>query len=162
VDLDAFIGRLDPEMYVVTAVAGGERAGCLVGFASQTSIEPVRFMVWLSKRNRTCHVARSADRLAVHLLGRHQRALAELFGGETGDDTDKFARTGWDPGPDGTAVLREPVAWCVGAVERRVDGGDHVGHLLTPLWGGGRPAEEGERVFRLSDAAGITPGHPAD
>lgn len=49
--MDAFIDRLNPDMYVVTATAGDERAGCLVGFASQCSIRPVRFVVWLSKVN---------------------------------------------------------------------------------------------------------------
>ncbi|MDH6565840.1 flavin reductase (DIM6/NTAB) family NADH-FMN oxidoreductase RutF [Streptomyces sp. SAI-117] len=90
--MDVFIDRLDPDMCVVTAAAGGERAGCLVGFASQCSMEPVRYVVWLSKANRTYRVARTASRLAVHLLTREQRALAELFGGRTGDRTDKFAR----------------------------------------------------------------------
>ncbi|HET6856973.1 MAG TPA: flavin reductase, partial [Streptomyces sp.] len=83
-DLDGFIERLDYPVYVVTAAAAGEQAGCLVGFASQCSIDPVRFTVWLSKANRTLRVARAATHLAVHLLGREQLALAELFGGECG------------------------------------------------------------------------------
>lgn len=46
-DVDPF-NLLDHPMYVVTAEADGERAGCLVGYASQCSIQPARFMVWLS------------------------------------------------------------------------------------------------------------------
>ncbi len=88
--MDEFVGRLNPDMCVVTAVAGGERAGCLVGFASQCSIRPVRFVVWLSEANHTFRVARSAQFLAVHVLAREQHALAELFGGRTGDQEDKF------------------------------------------------------------------------
>ncbi|MCZ9345338.1 flavin reductase family protein, partial [Streptomyces sp. TRM76130] len=60
VDMDVFLGRLDPEMCVVTAAAGRERAGCLAGFASQCSLRPARFAVWLSEANRTYEVARSA------------------------------------------------------------------------------------------------------
>ncbi|MGQ4387685.1 flavin reductase family protein [Streptomyces sp. SAS_270] len=159
--MDAFTDLLDPDMYVVTAVADGERAGCLVGFASQCSIRPVRFVVWLSKENHTFRVARSADRLAVHLLRREQTELAALFGGETGDEVDKFARVAWKAGPEGTVVLRDAPAWFVGAVEQRVDGGDHVGFVLTPLENGG--ARDGKAaVFRLTDAQGIDPGHPVD
>ncbi|MFF8726808.1 flavin reductase family protein [Streptomyces sp. NPDC015171] len=154
-----FFERLDPDMCVVTAVAGGERAGCLVGFASQCSIEPPRFAVWLSKANRTYRVARAARYLAVHLLTREQRDLAELFGGETGDQVDKFARADWREGPGGTAVLAGTAAWFVGTVLHRIDGGDHVGHVLDPVhWGEGPDGP----LLRLSDATTIEAGHPAD
>jgi flavin reductase (DIM6/NTAB) family NADH-FMN oxidoreductase RutF len=132
--MDAFIDRLDPDMCVVTAAADGDRAGCLVGFACQCSIEPVRYAVWLSKANRTYRVARAASRLAVHLLTREQRGLAELFGGETGDRTDKFARARWREEAGGAVVLE---------------------------WGA-REDTDGAPLLRLSDAASISPGHPAD
>ena len=37
---DRLVNRLDYPMLVVTAEADGERAGCLVGFATQCSIQP--------------------------------------------------------------------------------------------------------------------------
>ncbi|AKN73994.1 flavin oxidoreductase [Streptomyces sp. PBH53] len=158
-DLSAFFDRLDPDMCVVTAVASGERAGCLVGFASQCSIQPPRFAVWLSKANRTYRVARAAQHLAVHLLTRDQRDLAELFGGETGDETDKFAGLAWREGHGGAVVLADAAAWFVGTILHRTDGGDHVGFVLDPVqWGEGR---EGP-LLRLSDAATIAAGHPVD
>lgn len=159
-DLDPFTDALNYPMYVVTAEADGERAGCLVGFGSQCSIEPVRFMMWLSKANRTYRVAVHAERLAVHLLAQDQEHLARLFGGETGDRTDKFARTGWHPGPGGAPVLDEAPAWFVGRVESRIDGGDHVGFLLAPE-AVRSAADKGLRPFSLADSHGITPGHPA-
>ncbi|MFC8433986.1 flavin reductase family protein [Streptomyces sp. NPDC057253] len=160
--MDAFIDRLDPDMYVVTAAVAGDRAGCLVGFASQCSIEPVRFVVWLSKANRTYRVARTASRLAVHLLTREQRALAELFGGETGDRTDKFARVRSRRETGGTVVLEDAAAWFVGTVVSRTDGGDHVGFVLEPEAWGAREDTGGTPLLRLSDATSISPGHPAD
>ncbi|MFR0354918.1 flavin reductase family protein [Streptomyces sediminimaris] len=157
-DVDAFMSRLDPEMCVVTAVAGTERSGCLVGFSSQCSIHPVRYVVWISRANHTYRVASAADCLAVHLLTREQHRLAALFGGRTGDRTDKFAEVPWRAGPGGSAILEEAAAWFVGTVEERVDGGDHVGFVL-------RPVDWGERtrgpLLRLDDALDITPGHPA-
>ncbi|MEU9170434.1 flavin reductase family protein [Streptomyces sp. NPDC048420] len=160
--MDAFIDRLDPDMCVVTATADGERAGCLVGFASQCSIEPVRYVVWLSKANHTYRVAATAERLAVHLLNREQHGLAELFGGETGDRTDKFTRARWREEAGGAVVLEDAVAWFVGTVVQRTDGGDHVGFVLRPEAWGEREDAGGGPLLRLSDAVSIRPGHPAD
>ncbi|MGW6691113.1 flavin reductase family protein [Streptomyces sp. NPDC054961] len=161
-DLGAFADVLDGPMYVVTATAGGERAGCLVGFASQCSIEPPRFMVWLSVANHTFRVAREASCLTVHALSREQRGLAALFGGETGDRVDKFARTAWRPGEAGGLVLTEVQAWFTGRIEERIEGGDHVGFLLAPTEG--RAPEEGAQappVLRYRDVKDLKPGHPA-
>ncbi|MFD8374791.1 flavin reductase family protein [Streptomyces sp. NPDC059688] len=157
--LDGFLGRLNPDMCVVTAAADGERAGCLVGFASQCSIDPPRFAVWLSKVNHTYHVARAAHHLAVHLLTRDQRDLAELLGGQTGDEIDKFARLDWWEGPGGAPVLADAAAWFVGTILHRTDGGDHVGFVLDPVrWGGDRDGP----LLKLSHVSGIDAGHPVD
>ncbi|MFG2784721.1 flavin reductase family protein [Streptomyces prunicolor] len=163
-DLDPFTDLLDYPMYVVTAEGDGERAGCLVGFASQCSIEPARFMVWLSRANRTFRVAERAERLAVHLLRRDQDRLARLFGGETGDRTDKFTDVAWHRGPGGSLILDEAPAWFVGRVENRVDGGDHVGFLLAPeaAEDPGGLAGDHTALLTLADTHDIAPGHPAD
>lgn len=53
-------GLLDYPMFVVTTRVGEVRAGCMVGFTSQVSIHPARFLVGLSKRNHTYRIARDA------------------------------------------------------------------------------------------------------
>lgn len=161
-DMEAFTDRLDPDMCVVTAVAGGERAGCLVGFASQCSLRPVRFAVWLSEANHTFRVARAAEFLAVHLLAREQLGLAEVFGGRTGDDgDDKFRDVPVRAGHGGAVLLEEAEAWFVGRVVARVGGGDHVGFVLDPVEWGVREGSGGP-LLRLSDTYGVEPGHPVD
>ncbi|WKV70790.1 flavin reductase family protein [Streptomyces sp. PCS3-D2] len=160
-ELDAFTDVLDYPVYVVTAAAGERRAGCLVGFASQCSIDPPRFMVWLSKANHTYTVARTASHLAVHALREDQKRTAELFGGRTGDDTDKFAHLAWrrsahTPAP----ILADAAAWFVGRIEGRTDGGDHTGFLLAPVEAG-PPGPERPPLLLLSDVADLAPGHPA-
>ena len=47
---NAIVGDLEYPMFIVTARAGDERLGCLVGFATQTSIDPPRFAACLSHR----------------------------------------------------------------------------------------------------------------
>ncbi|POX48077.1 flavin oxidoreductase [Streptomyces sp. Ru71] len=158
-DADAFMDRLNPEMCVVTAASGEERSGCLVGFSAQCSIRPVRYAVWLSKANHTYGVARAADRLTVHLLTRDQHELAALFGGETGDRVDKFARARWRHEGEDAVVLQDAAAWFVGTVCGQLDGGDHVCFVLEPERWGTRDTQA--PLLRLRDTLDIDPGHPA-
>src|SRR5436190_1291909 len=117
-------------MFVVTAFDGHERDGCLVGFATQCSIHPARFLVCLSNKNRTTRIAANARRLVVHALRADQRAFAELFGGETADEVDKLAQVAWHEGPDGVPVLTG-CDWFSGPViARHPDLGDHIGYVL--------------------------------
>src|SRR4051812_28760493 len=145
-------------MFIVTTAAGDDRAGCLIGFATQASIDPSRFFVCLSDKNRTYRVARGATHLAVHFVPAEREDLAELFGGETGDEVDKFARTGWRPGPSGVPLLDGCANRFVGRILERVTLGDHVGHLLEPV-----AVEYGTQgdEFTFHRARQIEPGHEA-
>jgi flavin reductase (DIM6/NTAB) family NADH-FMN oxidoreductase RutF len=156
--INALAGHLDYPMFVVTTVGGGERSGCLVGFATQTSIHPPRFLIGLSRKNRTFRVAGEAQHLGVHFLPVEREDLAELFGGETGDEVDKFARTEWHTGPCGVPIVEGCRNWFVGRIVERLDLGDHVGHLLEPV-----AAEMGTRAdeFTFHRAKRIEPGHEA-
>lgn len=153
---DAIVADLDTPMYVVTTAADGERAGCLVGFGSQCSMQPSRFTVWLSKANRTYRVAQRATTLVVHLLRAGDDDLARHFGGETGDDVDKFTATAWHAGPDGCPVL-DRCDWFAGSILDRVDTGDHVAFVLAP--GAGEVSSRGRRQLGMADVGDIEPGH---
>jgi flavin reductase (DIM6/NTAB) family NADH-FMN oxidoreductase RutF len=154
--LHAIVADLDYPMLIVTAACGDERAGCLVGFAAQCSIDPLRFMVWISKKNHTYRVARRADVLVVHFPASSDRGLAELFGGQTGDEVDKFSRCQWRPGPSGTPVLTDCARWVAGRIVERADMGDHLGFVLDPVDGeaGTWPGQLG-----FQQVADIAPGH---
>lgn len=150
---------LDYTMFVVTTRAGGELSGCLVGFATQTSLQPSRFMVGISRKNHTFAAAARAEHLAVHVLARRDTELARLFGGRTGDDIDKFAYCSWTEGPAQMPILDDAVAWFVGKTVSRVDVGDHLGYLLEPI--AAHAPEQVGQLLAFSDVADIEPGHPA-
>ena len=95
--------------------------------------------------------------LVVHFVPAEATALAELFGGETGDETDKFERCGWEPGPGGAPILADLPDWFAGDVLQRLDLGDHVGYLLAPIDG---EAGRGARPLTFHRARRIDPGHP--
>ncbi len=146
-------------MLVVTTEAQGHQAGCLVGFATQASINPPRFLVGLSRANHTFGVASRSNHLAVQVLSRRDTALAELFGGETEDEIDKFDRCAWHSGPAGMPILDDALAWMVGETLDRIDLGDHVGYVLQPVdaWF----AEGNGELIRFADVMDMDPGHGA-
>jgi flavin reductase (DIM6/NTAB) family NADH-FMN oxidoreductase RutF len=152
----AFIDGVDYPMYVVTVAEGGERSGCLVGFGSQVSVRPPRFLICVSVKNHTHSLAVDADLVAVHLLAPEQHDLAELFGGETGDEIDKFERCSWQPGPGGVPVLDDCPRAFVGRVRERLDLGDHTGFLLDPV---SVTARDGEPGLSFQDVEDLDPGH---
>jgi len=80
---EKLVSLLDYPMFVVTTRVDDEWAGCLVGFTSQVSIRPPRFLVGLSKRNHTFRVAeRDALRheLADHDMEEGQDQVREQDG----------------------------------------------------------------------------------
>jgi flavin reductase (DIM6/NTAB) family NADH-FMN oxidoreductase RutF len=154
---ERMVGDLEYPMFIVTACAAGEPLGCLVGFTTQASIDPPRFAVCLSHANRTFRRGRDSPLLGVHAVPADAAGLAELFGGETGDDVDKFARCAWHAGPDGVPILDRCENWFVGRVLARLDAGDHDVFLLEPIAGGS--GEGGE--FSFHRAKRIDAGHEA-
>lgn len=154
---ETIMRSLDPHLVVVTTAAGEERAGCLVGFHSQSSIDPARFTVWLSKANHTYRVGLRATHLAIHFLTVDDQALAERFGTLTGDNTDKFDGLAVDVGPQGLPILRDCPHWLVLRRTALLDeGGDHVCVALQPVDGHSDGAFD---PLRLSQAGDLVPGH---
>ena len=154
----ALVGDLEYPMFIVTARAGDEPLGCLVGFATQTSIDPPRFAVCLSHANRTFRRGGDAELLGVHCVPADGEELAELFGGSTGDDVDKFAGCPWHEGPGGVPIIDACPNWFVGRVLWRADAGDHDTFLLEPV---AAHAVGGPGELTFHRARRIEPGHPA-
>ena len=156
---DSLMQCLDAPMAIVTTAVGDERAGCLVGFHAQSSIDPQRYCVWLSKANHTYRLALRSTHLGIHFLSRVDRDLAEVFGALTGDEVDKFALVDVAAGPEGIPLLtRCPNRLVVHRIALLDEGGDHVCVTTEPV-----AAEFGDRFvpLRLSDVAGLVPGHEA-
>ena len=160
---DAVVEAMNNAIILVTTRAEpGDRSGCLVGFATQCSINPRRYLVCISNKNHTCAVARRAEHLAVHVIPRAAMDLARLFGEETGDEVDKFARCEWSEGPFGVPVLAGASGWFVGRIAERVELGDHIGHVLDieAASEAPAPAAVGD-VLHVQAVMGFHPGHEA-
>jgi flavin reductase (DIM6/NTAB) family NADH-FMN oxidoreductase RutF len=154
----SLVGDLEYPMFIITARADGEPLGCLVGFATQASIDPPRFLVCLSHENRTFRRGRDAELLGVHCVPADAEELAELFGGETADEVAKFERCAWREGEGGVPLLDECANRFVGRVLWRADAGDHDVFLLEPV---AAEAAPGEEEFSFHRAKRIDAGHDA-
>jgi len=157
---DQLMRNNDPVMVIVTTIDREERSGCLVGFHSQSSIDPPRHVVWISRANHTFGVAERASTFAVHAIPRERHDLAELFGGSTGDELDKLAQCDWTAGPDGVPLLGGCPDRFVGRKVDWIDGdGDHCGVVLEIVEAA---AEGAGRYLHLQEVLDLEPGHEAD
>jgi flavin reductase (DIM6/NTAB) family NADH-FMN oxidoreductase RutF len=156
---ECLVSHLDHPMFIVTVASGHQRAGCLVGFATQCSLHPPRWYVGISKLNHTFDVAARASVVVVHALGTDNVPLARLFGEQTGDDIDKFAHCDWRPGPDGrTPVLVDCPRWFAAQVVNRMDPGDHLGLVLAPHVA---ECQDHGPQLGMQSLPDLQPGHPA-
>lgn len=158
---DAFarwVRAANAAMIAVTASGDGVVDASLVGFHSQSSIEPEHYTVWLSKKNRTTRLARRCAVLGVHLLGEDQFDLAERLGAVTeDDDPTKLEGIRSRRHTSGAVLLTDCPTWFVGRIARRLPGGDHHGFVLEPIAVSRTTVEP----LRLRRAEQISPGHPA-
>ncbi len=158
---DTLIANLDPPMAIVTTVSGRDRAGCLIGFHAQCSIDPHRYVVWLSKANHTFRVAVHAQHFAVHFLSDDDGGeLPSLFGTVSGDQTDKFGLCAWKAGAGGVPLLPGcPNRFLAERVALLDEGSDHICLVLSPT----EVADATPfRPLRLSQVAHLQPGHEAE
>ena len=166
---DELVAPLDQAMVIVTTAVDGERSGCLVGFHVQSSIEPRRYAVWLSKANHTYGLAvRGEHLLLVHFsLAEGDHDLAELFGGTNRRGRQVRPVRRCDPtGTHGVPLLASAASAHRAAPRprpARTEGGDHT-RRSTP-WS--KPIEvAGDGSFRPLRLSVVedhrAPGHEPD
>ena len=156
---DRLMSLLDYPMFVVTTRADDELSGCLVGFSTQVSIDPPRFLVGLSKRNRTYRIASRADHLAVHLVPRTHAEMARLFGSETGDRVDKFERCAGTPARRTCRSSTTPRAGSSGPCSTAT-----TSATMSDICSSRSPEHAPERFEQLvtfADVRDLEPGHEA-
>jgi len=159
--LEAYTAQTDYALHIVTTTsADGQPSGCLVGFLTQCSIVPPRFLVCISKINHTFFAVEGSDAIALHLIGRAQTRLASLFAEQTGDTVDKFSRCVWHIGVTGSPVLSDCAAWIEGMVIDRWSVGDHRALLVRPVAGGS--GNHRADVLTFQHSPDFRPGHPAE
>ncbi len=136
--IDAISAQLSYPMLAVAAARSQERDACLVGFSTQISIDPWRYLVGLSHRNRTFDLATESSHVVVHFLERDQLELARILGGSSANDDvtkERYLARLWRGHEAGVARLAPCRSWFVGRVLARHPCGDHSAFVLEPVAG---------------------------
>lgn len=99
----AALGRIDREVWIITAASGGRRGGLTATWVSSASIDPARpvLLVGLAPNHFTAQLARESGEFCAHLLEAGQSELAYRFAATSGPEPDKLAGLALanDPGP---------------------------------------------------------------
>ncbi|MFF7178681.1 flavin reductase [Streptomyces sp. NPDC008121] len=109
---------------VAVITAHGDRP---VGFTATSlnsvAAEPPLISFGVGTASSSWPVLAEAEHVGVHILGDHQRELAETFARSGADRFGPDAR--WSTGPEGVPVLDGVLAWLVCRVVARIPAGDH-------------------------------------
>ncbi|MFF2808889.1 flavin reductase family protein [Streptomyces sp. NPDC058000] len=112
---------------VVAVTAYDERAGGPVGLAANSfasvSLAPPLLSFCVAVTSTSWPRMRTAARIAINVLGAHQRPVCERFAARGGD---KFAGVDWFPSPAGAPVVRDSLGWLECTVEHEYPAGDHL------------------------------------
>lgn len=115
------IGLFATGVTVITARAGDETRGMTANSVTSVSLDPLLLLVCVDRRARMAGVIVEAGRFAVNILGAGQEALSRHFAGSPQEGlAPRLAEL------SGAPVLAESMASLVCAVERILDGGDHL------------------------------------
>lgn len=120
-DYRTTIGLFATGVTVITARAGDDTRGMTANAVTSVSLDPLLLLVCIDRRARMAGAVVEAGRFAVNILRADQEPISRHFAGS--------------PQPDvapamvdlaGAPVLAESMAALVCAVERVLDGGDHL------------------------------------
>lgn len=127
-DLSAFF-KMSYGLYVVSAEAGGRRAGCVVNTAVQVTSQPPRVSVAVNKENVTAGVIEAAGAFTVTVLDKTaDMPYIGNFGFRSSDTYDKFEKYGCETSAVGSPYSPEHV--CALLACRLVDTVDVGTHYL--------------------------------
>ncbi|MEV7514653.1 flavin reductase family protein [Streptomyces diastaticus] len=115
--------RRHPAGVAVVTARGGRLAGFTATSLTSVSAEPPLVSFGVGAASGSWAVIAETEHVGVHLLGEHQRELADTF---ARSGVDRFAPpTRWREGPEGVPLLESVPVWLVCRVVARVPAGDH-------------------------------------
>lgn len=157
-EIAGLFGRLDRELWIVTASAGGRRGGLVATFVMPASIVPEmpRVVLGLARQHFTRELVEGSGAFGLHLIGPERIDWAWRFGMTSGRDVDKLDGLNVRMGASGAPILNGADAWLDCRVEARLDTGDRTIYLAEVVAGGiERPVPflTAQRLLQLADEA---------
>ncbi len=119
------MGTFPTGVAVVTATgAGGEPVGLTVNSLTSVSLYPPLILVCIDHGSASHDAIVDSGRFGVNLLKDSGRELSDRFA--TGTREDRFQDLGWHPGPAGSPLLDDALAWIDCEVYQAHVAGDHT------------------------------------
>lgn len=153
VSIAAVLGKMDFEVFVLTAAAGGRRNGQIVSWVMPASIVPQvpRLLVGVGRMTYTRELIATSRKFALNLLGEDQWPWVPHFGFRSGRDVDKFATVPFEHGVTGSPLLPGVVGYFECQVRADLDAGAHLFYLADVLEGKLLSDREPLRLHQLSE-----------
>ncbi|MDJ0338823.1 flavin reductase family protein [Cryobacterium sp. PH31-O1] len=157
-DLAAFKHAFRRHAAGVAAITTLAPDGTPVGFtatslASLSAVPPLATFNMARSASSWVAIA-AADRVVIHMLGAHNRAVAEKL---AGPHAARFIGEHWQPGPYGLPVLAGVTSWMIGRIVERVSVHNNA-VVVVQIEGGGMGTDDEallyhERTYRVPGAA---------
>ncbi|MBZ0170186.1 High molecular weight rubredoxin [Candidatus Methylomirabilis lanthanidiphila] len=135
----AVLGKLDYEIFVLTAAHQDRRSGQIVCWVMPATIVPQipRILVGIGRTTFTRELIEISQRFALNLLGKDQWPLVTHFGFRSGREMDKFATLPFERGVTGSPILSGTVGYLECQVRTVLDAGAgaHLFYLADVIEG---------------------------
>jgi flavin reductase (DIM6/NTAB) family NADH-FMN oxidoreductase RutF len=115
---------------IVTSRHGEQVHGMTVSSFASVSLDPPLVLVCADQDSNTHGVIAEGGVFAVHVLGRDQGALSNLFASKAEEER-RFDGLAWEAGVTGAPILADAVAVLDCRVASAHDAGDHVIYVGT-------------------------------
>lgn len=131
------LGKLDFEVFVLTAAVGEKRNGQIVCWVVPATIVPQvpRLLVGVGRMTYTRELIETSRKFALNLLGKDQWPWVAQFGLRSGRETDKFAHLSFEYGVTGSPLLPGTVGYLECKVRTVLDAGAHFFYLADVVEG---------------------------
>lgn len=117
------LGHFATGVTIITAFDGGEPVGMAANSFTSVSLDPPLVLFCAAHSSSTWPRIRSAGAFCVNILTEDQEELSRLFATK---GADRFNGVGWRPGPSGSPIIADVLAWIDCRIEAEHDAGDHV------------------------------------
>lgn len=133
----AVLGKIDQEVFVLTAADGDRRNGQIVVWVMPGAIIPQapRVVVGVGRMTHTCELIQASGKFALNMLGVDQWPWVPHFGFRSGRETDKFSTIPFGRGRTGSPLLPGVVGYLECEVRAVLDARAHFFYLADVLDG---------------------------
>lgn len=119
------LGHFLTGVTIITAIDpdSSEPVGLAASSFTSVSMDPPLVLFCAGKTSASWTRIQVAKRFCINVLGDANETISRTFATK---GADKFAGLGWTPGPSGSPVLGDALAWIDCQVHEEVEAGDHV------------------------------------